>query len=73
MQAPTHPLVVFVVFDFVGAVDVANNAGLHEIAAGQTDQPIRNGERTVDPAIRVHNAQRNLVDDAVDRVADVLP
>jgi len=66
------PLVVLVVLDLVLALHMGAHAGLHHIASGDASEPLRNGERRVDPAVGVHHAQRDLVHDTIDGVTDVL-
>lgn len=71
-QHKTHPLVVLVVLDLVLAVGVRPDAGLHDVLAHNPRQPVGDGERRVNPTVSVHHVEGNLVDDAVDGVADVL-
>jgi len=67
-----HPLVVLVILDLVLAVHVGRDPGLDDVLADAAGDPVRYGERRVYPAVRVHYVERHVVDDAVDRVADVL-
>ena len=67
-----HPLVVLVVLDAV-ALALQTDARMRHVDADLLRcQPVRDGERRVDPAVRVHHIARHAFDDAVDRVADVL-
>lgn len=71
-QSEAHPLVVFVVLHFVAAFNMAHDTRLYHVAAGHSNHSVRYCERTVNPAICVHDAERDFVNDAVDRIADVL-
>jgi len=52
---------------------VRRDAGLDDVLADAAADPVGYGERRVDPAVRVHDVERHVVDDTVDGVADVLP
>ena len=67
-----HPLVVLVILDLVAVLDGVDARVRHRLAL-RLGQRARHGERRVDPAVGVHYIARNAIDDAVDRVADVLP
>lgn len=72
MRRFAYPLVVFVVFNFIGSVDMTNYARLNKISASQSNQSIWNCERTVNPAIRIHDAQWYLINDTIDWIANIL-
>lgn len=67
-----HPLVVLVVLDFVLTVHVGPDAGLDHVLADAAVDVVGQRKRRVDPTVRVHDVERHIVDDAIDRVADVL-
>lgn len=67
-----HPLVVFVVLDLVFSVHVGRDARLDDVFANAATDTVGYGERRVNPTIRVHDVERHIVDDAIDRVTDVL-
>lgn len=67
-----HPLVVLVVLDLVLAVHVGRNARLDHVFADAATETVGYGERRVYPTVRVHDVERYIVDDAIDRVTDVL-
>lgn len=71
-QDEAHPLVVLVVLDLVLALHVRRDAGLDDVLTDAGSDPVGYGERGVNPAVGVHDVERHIVHDAVDRVADVL-
>lgn len=71
-EGEADPLIVLVILDFVLALDVRGNPRLYQVLTNDPGS-IRDREGRVDPAVGVHYVQRYIVDDAVDRVADVLP
>lgn len=71
-QHEANPLIVFVVLDLIFTLRMRTNTGLNDILSNNPRQPIRNGERRINPTICVHNIQRYLIDDAIDGVANVL-
>jgi len=67
-----HPLVVLVVLDLVLAVHVGRDTRLDHVFADAATEAVGYGERRVYPTVRVHDVERHIVDDAIDRVTDVL-
>ena len=71
-EGEADPLVILVIFYLVLALDVSGDPRLHQVLADDAGS-IRDREGRVDPAVGVHHVKRYLVDDTVDRIADVLP
>lgn len=69
----TDPLVVLVILHFVLALDVTRYTRLNNVPPDCARQPVGNGEGGVDPAVGVHHIERDVVDDTVDGISDVLP
>jgi len=51
---------------------VGRDSRLDHVFADAAAETVGNGERRVYPTVRVHDVERHIVDDAIDRVADVL-
>ena len=71
-EGEADPLVVLVILEFLpfGQLPGGSHAGVSKVL--QSAAVLGDGERGVDPAVGVHDLLRNLLDDAVDGVADVL-
>jgi len=61
-----------VVFAFV-ALSLDAGARMRNVFADHLGvEPVGDGERRVDPAVRVHDVAGHALDDAVDGIADIL-
>ena len=71
-QHKTHPLIVFMIFNFIFTIDMWANAGLHNVFSDDSRKTIGNGEGRINPTICIHHIERDFIDNTVDRISDVL-